>query len=220
MKVKSLKTTGLILFTVLLAGCASVKKEKLTFNGMIYNDNNEAVSDVSIFLNDKEISVSDIYGHFTMTGLKNNSDYKLTAVKKGYETTEIEFTFLNASQVLYLHMYSADELLAKAEKLISEKKYAEAEKTLARAESADASYLSLTYLKAVLCYSRKDFDNALSLLQEIIEKEYAESYVYLFMADVYEYGFKNIDKTKNCLGKFLEYEYSAEVTERLNELNR
>lgn len=218
MKEKEFGTKILLVLALFFTSCASVKQDQLTFNGMIFNDNNEAVSDVQIYLNNEEITVSDIYGHFTITELGRNNEYVLKAVKNGYETTEITFTFLNASQVLYLHMYSAEELLVKTEELIKEKKYIEAEKFLERAENAEASYLSANYLRAIILYNRKNYEESLSVLKKLINSEYEEAYVYLFMADIYEKEFNNLEETKKCLSRFLEFEYSEDVSERLQKL--
>ena len=65
----------IIFLLVFLAGCKSNRITLPSLQGMIYDGNNEAVSDVEIFIEDKHNATSDIYGHFTLTGLDTSKTY-------------------------------------------------------------------------------------------------------------------------------------------------
>ena len=132
----------IIFLLVFLAGCKSNRITLPSLQGMIYDGNNEAVSDVEIFIEDKHNATSDIYGHFTLTGLDTSKTYNLRASKKGFEDVNLTFPYSVPSQVIYLRMYSHTELLVCAENMVKDKKYVEAENYLKRAELAGGSYLS------------------------------------------------------------------------------
>lgn len=198
-----------------LTGCRSNKFEMPSVQGMIYDGNNEPVSDVEVLINDKKNAVSDIYGHFTLTGLELTKAYSLKAVKKGFEDVNFSFNYSSPSQVIYLRMYSASELLSSAEAMVEEKKYNEAEKFLDRAELSGGSYLGINYLRACIKYLTGDYDAALSLLNAIVNEGYVDSNIYLFIADVYENGFSDIENTKIYLQKALELSYDPAIQKRL-----
>lgn len=204
-------------FLMLLAGCASTNTEKTFVQGMIYNSDNEAVSDAEIYLDDEEITVSDIYGHFTLDQLTLNKDYVLTAKKKGYEDSNLTFRFLNASQVIYLKMYSAGELLAEAEKKASEREYGEALHFIERAECTNASKMSTDYLKAIIYFQRQEYDRALDIAEGLLDEGFTDPYVYLLLADIYEKGFGNVEKTEEYLEQFLKLSYDPAIKMRLSK---
>ena len=199
----------------LFVGCHTTKVVMPSVQGMIYDADNESVSDVEIFIDGKKNAVSDIYGHFTLTGLTASKDYSLRAAKKGYEDVELLFTYSVPSQVIYLHMYSAAELLASAEAMTEEKKFREAEDFLNRAELAGGNFLGINYLRACIKYLVADYDSALSIANSIIEAGYIDSYISLLFADIYENGFSDSDKTKLYLQKSLELSYDPLVEKRL-----
>ena len=113
-------------------------------------------------------------------------------------------------------MYSHTELLVCAENMVKDKKYVEAENYLKRAELAGGSYLSINYLRACIKYLISDFDSSLKIINDIINEGYVDSYIYLLLADIYETGFSDAEKTKEFLQKSLELSYDPVVEKRLN----
>ena len=206
----------IIFLLVFLAGCKSNRITLPSLQGMIYDGNNEAVSDVEIFIEDKHNATSDIYGHFTLTGLDTSKTYNLRASKKGFEDVNLTFPYSVPSQVIYLRMYSHTELLLCAENMVKDKKYVEAENYLKRAELAGGSYLSINYLRACIKYLISDFDSSLKIINDIINEGYVDSYIYLLLADIYETGFSDAEKAKEFLQKSLELSYDPVVEKRLN----
>lgn len=201
---------------IVFSACHSNKVELPSVQGMIYDGNNEPVSDVEIFIDEHKNAMSDIYGHFTLTGLKLSNSYTLKASKKGYEGITISFTYSVPSQVIYLHMNSAAELLSNAESMVKEKKYKESEKYLVRSEQAGGSFLSIYYLRACIKYNLADYEAALSIMTSLLDEGYADSYIYLLLADIYEFGFSDIEKAKLYLKKSLDLSYDPIVQKRLD----
>ncbi len=202
---------------IVLSSCKTTPRYvQPVIQGMIYDGDNEAVSDVEIYFNDKKYAVSDIYGHFTLSSLTMGKSYTLYACKNGYEKLSISFTYTNPSQVIYLRMYSASELTKSAENMVEKKKYRDALSFLERAEASGGSYLSINYLRAVISMLNSDYDNALKIANEILSSGYIDSYVYLLIADIYKNGYSDTEKEQIYLKKSLELSYDPVVQERLN----
>lgn len=200
-----------------VSGCKTTKTVLPVIQGMIYDGNNESVSDVEIFISNKKTAISDIYGHFTLSALEVGKTYELNAKKKGYEEVSMNFSYTNPSQVIYLRMYSASELINLAENMVGQKKYKEAQALLNRAEEADGSYLSINYLRAIMCVLNNDYENALKITNEIVAAGYVDSYIYLLMADIYRDGYSDIENEQVYLEKTLSLSYDPLVKNRLHK---
>lgn len=209
------KTFLCVFFVLLLCGCKSNQLKQPSLQGMIYNDSNEPVSDVRIYLKDSQIAISDIYGHFSLSTLDYGNSYELVFKKENYESITMSFSYLNPTQVIYVKIYSAKELLATAEKYVNQKKYDEALDILDRATVAEGPFLSINYLKSVIFYLKKDYESALKIANKILDSGYKDFYVYLLIADIYEYGLDNLQKSKEYLKEALSISYSPEVQERI-----
>lgn len=205
------------LMLILFYGCSSTKMEMPSVQGMIYDGSNEAVCDVEVLLNGQKQTVSDIYGHFALVGLKIKAEYTLCLKKIGYEDTVLKFSYLNPSQVIYARMYSTAELLALAEKETKDKKYDSALLFLERAEKIGENYLSVNYLKAVVFFLKKDYESSLKIAQEIVENGYIDSYVYVLLADIYEIGMNDQEKANDYLKKALDISFDPNIQKRLEK---
>lgn len=205
----------LISSLLFLSACQTTKHTLPVVQGMIYDGDNEAVSDVEIYINDKKNALSDIYGHFTLSAMELEKQYELTAKKNGYEEKSFSFTYTNPSQVIYLRMYSNAELINLAESMVEQKKYADAETYLTRAELAGGNYLSVNYLRAVICVLKTDYDNALKIATDILDAGYIDSYIYLLLADIYKDGYSDIENEQLYLKKALTLSYDPAIQKRI-----
>ncbi len=215
------KTSLPIIFAVLgvcLTGCATTKQIQPTLNGMIYDSDNEPVADALVKITDAVQTNSDIYGHFRIENLRADTDYTIICTKKGYETTSVKFTYSSVSEVAYVRMYSSEQLLSLAEAEIQQKKYDTAQTFLDRADKAGGSEVCTGYLRAVTAYSKKSYDDALARLQQLMDAGYTEPYIYLFTADVYEYGLSDKENAKKYLQLYLNTTYDPEAAARLEGL--
>jgi hypothetical protein len=205
----------LTVLSVCLTGCATTKQIQPALNGMIYDADNEPVPDVSVKVTDMIHTSSDIYGHFHIDNLKTETEYTIACTKKGYEATSVKFVYNSISEVAYVRMYSAEQLLTLAETEVQQKKYDSAVSYLDRAEKAEGSKVSTGYLRAVILYSQKVYDAALSQLQKLMDEGYTEPYIYLFTADVYEYGLSDKENAKKYLQLYLASSYNPDAAARL-----
>ena len=217
---KNISLLVFLIHVIMLTGCASVKIEHQLLQGMIYDYENEPVSGVDIYIKGKRVAVSDIAGHFSINQIMSYSEYNLVAKKTNYEDSELTFSITNMSQVIYLRMYSSQQLLSIAEEKTEQKKYKEAEEYLQRAKIVGGDSLSSDYLFSIIKYLKNEYDLALESLLKILEKGNDEEYIYLLLADTYEQGFNDLENTKLYLRKYLECSYNPKVEERLKKLEQ
>lgn len=172
----------LCFFCFLFLGCKSAPKaDGNLLNGMIYDEENEPVTNVVISVNDEFITSSDVNGHFLLKKSFNENNIKILCSKKNYEAVLFECELLSVPQVVYIKMYSFNQLLALAEKELSSNKFEDAKITLERAKNVKPNQITTQYLKAVCFYKQGDFENALSILEELDQDN---KYIDLFKKDI------------------------------------
>ncbi|MDR0451799.1 MAG: carboxypeptidase regulatory-like domain-containing protein, partial [Treponema sp.] len=199
---------------ILLCSCASAPKTKhksQALYGMIYDRDNRPVSDAEIYVNGKYQASSDIQGHFIVSSMKPPARYAIRVVKPEWEEIETSVSFTDPSHVLYLHMYSGDQLLAEAETAIASKNWNGAELFLARALAAGAETLPAEYLRAIMARSRGQYDEACSILKALAETEKNIPWLWLFLADLYQYHLDKKEEAGECLSRFLDLRHDADI---------
>lgn len=207
----------LIIIFQFLSCASSPKQNKTILNGIIYNADNEPVSGAKIYIDQEQQCISDIYGHFYISGLKLNHSYNLSIIKEEYEKADITFDYLNESQVIYVKITSFQQLLNYAEKEIKRKNYSKAEEYLSRANTIYENNYSFLYLKAINHYSKSEFEPAITILENLLENK-KEPYVYLLLADCYQYGLNDLETAKKYLKLFLDTEFSQKIKQRYDSL--
>jgi lipopolysaccharide biosynthesis regulator YciM len=184
---------------------------------MIYDGDNRPVKEVKIYVGDKFSAISDIHGHFSLPNLKPGKEYRIKAYKENYEAVELEIDYLDPQNVLYISIYHTDQLLNQAEQALQDKDWLQTESLLSRAEYAHGDYPSIQYLRSILAFHKGEYDNALGILINLTEQEKA-SYLYLFIADLYQYYTGDKDHAVLFLNKFLESRYDPEIDKRIRKL--
>ena len=216
MKMK--KFISIVLPIFLLFSCSSLKVEKTSFNGMIYDADNEPVSGAKIYIDDKIRTVSDMYGRFYIDDFEISKKYKLKIEKLNYETVIMETEVQNITQVAYITLYSSDQLLRLSEKFLTENNIPAAESYINRSEKCFGETKSSKYLRAGLLYKSSDYKNALICLSELYSKDDTSPYIVLFMADIYEYYLQDFESAKKYLEKYLSLNYDPEIEKRYSKL--
>lgn len=205
-----------IIFT--LTCCKTTEINTTVLNGMIYDVDNKPVPNAEISITDTELTTTDVYGHFTLSNLNPDSDYTIIIQKEGYETQSLFFTFSTISSVMYIRLYSINQLLSLAEDSIKTKDYNEALQYLNRASTINSNKASVSYLQAVIQYKQKNYQKAEQILLSLINEGYNEQYIFLFLADIYEYELNDPMKTEDALKKALQINYNPNIEARLNNL--
>jgi hypothetical protein len=197
----------------------STQFETADLFGMIYDYDNQACSDVIITTEDNIKAQSDVNGRITFRDFPRGR-HSFTAVKPGYELNKFEFDFNLRTQVLYIKMISLNQIMDKMEISMEKMEWSTAERLLARAKAINEKDPVLRYLNAVISYRRDRFDEALAILNALIAEGYKEEYIYLTMADIYQYGLKDMEKAKESLREFLILAGDPDVQKRLESLGK
>ena len=221
---------ALVLSALLLAGCASEGAndgrafQKAPLFGMMYDEENQPCAGAKLAVDgatsEKDTGlVTDIRGRFMLPAL-SRGEHSLVASKEGYEPLTVKILFLNSTDVLFLRMVSFGQLLGKAEKALEDRKWADAESFLARAEKLDAGDSVLNFLRAVKAYRTQKFSEAVDLLNGLLAKGVNEPSIYLFLADIYEKKLEDQQKAISSLEAYLARKSDAEVERRLAALRK
>jgi tetratricopeptide (TPR) repeat protein len=185
---------------------------------MIYDRDNRPVHNAAVYVNGQYLAASDIQGHFAISGMKPTLTYTIAVRKPGYEAVEMDIAYTESSYVLYVHILSAEQLVTEAELAIRGDDWGAAESYLDRAKQAGGAEVPILYLSAILEFRREQYPEALRMLTALIEKEKGSPYLYLFIADLYQYYADAPEEARFYLNKFLALRYDPEVERRLAEL--
>ncbi|MGO9409228.1 MAG: carboxypeptidase regulatory-like domain-containing protein [Spirochaetia bacterium] len=219
---------ALLLLAVTLVSCASQNRgdpsafDRAPLFGMIYDEDNQPCPGVNLGVDGKDSDqetglVSDIRGRFVVPDLQRGK-HVVIARKEGFEDLSVEVLFLNKTDVLFLRMVSFGQLLTSAEKALGERKWAEADAFLTRAEKLDAGDGVLLYLRAVRAYKIGMWQEAVVFLNIVLDKGIKEPAVYLFLADLYERKLAEPQKAIESLQEYLSRIADEEAQKRLDGL--
>ena len=211
-----------LLCSIFFFSCMTNKIDNV-INGMIYDGDNEPVSNASIFFEEKKLAESDIYGHFRLFDVRKliksaDTEPQLIISKKGYESSSISFDSDGNSQLLYIRLYSSEQLLAKTEESLRSKNFDSAESFLQRAEKTGCDTVSAVYLRAVKDIMQNKTEDAVSALEMLLTSGEKEPYIYLLLADCYQFYLIKPEKATEYLKMYLTTSYNPSVEERLQSL--
>jgi tetratricopeptide (TPR) repeat protein len=213
----SLAAFGVTLMTACASGPVSKNKSQALY-GMIYDRDNQPVHNAAVYVNQKYMASSDINGHFAISQIRPKVQYLISVKKPNYEEIEMEIAYTDPSYVLYVRMLSGDQFLTEAEQALKEKDWSKTEDFLTKAERAGADSISVQYLRAVHSFYRERYEEALEFLTGLTEKEKNAPYLYLFIADIYQYRLNNTGQAGVYLRRFLEICHDVDVGNRLREI--
>ncbi len=215
--------TALIGLLVLGGGCSSLADRAVTefttadLHGMIYDYHSQPCSNVQIRIDKRKGPSSDINGRFVLKNLSKGM-HSVVFSKEGFEDVSFSFNFSNRTQVLYLKLFSLDQLLELAQKELENKKLGKAEGYLKRAAKIDATNAVLLYLKAVIALKRDQIDLAVQELNTILKQGVIEPVVFLTLADIYQYYRKDYAMAIHYLKQYVHQQENVEVLKRLKKL--
>ncbi|MDR3304007.1 MAG: carboxypeptidase regulatory-like domain-containing protein [Treponema sp.] len=203
-------------YALCLCSCASVKGIKIpVLYGMIYDQENKAVNGANIYLNGKYVASSDINGHFALNNINTQKHYSLLINKVDYEELNLDLMHADPSLVLYVQMSSSEQLIARAEAAFRSRDWGELDTFLSRAENAGGDALSIGYLRALQAFYNNDYSGAMAVLEDLSKAIHDSAFLYLFMADLYQYYLDDPRLAVLNLERFLGLRYDAEAEARL-----
>jgi tetratricopeptide (TPR) repeat protein len=160
-----------LVFVVVFFSCQTGKPVKRMGDdgfvyAMIYDNESNPVSGVSVFLDGQKITDSDIQGRFILEKLKEGT-YTIGLVKKGYESLEGNFEYVPL-HVLYFKLFNAVQLLNLAENALDVKDYTEADRFLDRALTLEPDRHDFLFLKSINLYLQGKYDETRIILEKLV----------------------------------------------------
>jgi len=190
-------------------------------SGMIYNSKNRPCQGALITINnaDEELSVqSDVDGRFILTGITPGT-HRVTASKNGFETNTFTFDFSKRGQVIYIQLTGMETLLDMAEAALDALEWGKAKKALERSGAIDHTHSRFIALMGAYAYRTGDYPGAINLWLNLLKKGHQDPYIYLLLANTWEYGLKDFEEAAVWLKKYLTVRENHDVRERLKYIN-
>lgn len=185
--------------------------------GMVYDGDNGACAGAQVTVDGRAVVAADVNGRFVIPDLTRGV-HVVALAAEGYEPVEVKVQFFSRSQVLYLKMFSLDQLVEAAAHAVDASEWAQARKLLARASALRAGDPRVDYLSAVVLFRTGHHREAGAALQGLIDTGCDEPYIYLFLADLLEYHLDRVKEAAQALSSFLEREEDPAVRRRLEGL--
>jgi tetratricopeptide (TPR) repeat protein len=210
-----------ILFFMTLISCASkpaVKEGSEALYGMIYDGDNKPVHNAAVYINGKHLVSSDIHGRFTLSRKAAALPWHISVQKQGYETILSTLDEPDPGYVLYMRIFSADQIITQAEEALKEKNWGKTESLLNRAEQAGAAAGASGFLRGILAFYQNQYARAAEILLEIAETEKNAAHLYLFLADLYQYYLEDAERALIFLEQYLSLQYDPELRSRVEGL--
>jgi protocatechuate 3,4-dioxygenase beta subunit len=183
-----------------LSACASTPKnayESFTLAGMVYDRSGTPVNGMKLILKpaegatDKGVfiyeALSDFSGRFSFLSIVPGV-YVVTAVKTGCEPYSASVHATSPSQILYISILSAEDIVDLAEEAMRASRWIEADAYVSRAIALNPRDPEARYIAAA-CKSTKlrpdrDAAGAIAILEALIAEGYAEAPVTRLLSDL------------------------------------
>ncbi len=141
--------------SIVLSGCKTagvnrIAQDDTAMYAMVYDYDNNVVSNVHIYVNDTYAGESDVQGRFVLK-LPEKSDYMITLKKAGYETVERQIHF-DPFLVLYFKMGNGEQFLYLAEESLDSGDTESAMGFVDRTLALESSRPDALFLKAIILY--------------------------------------------------------------------
>ena len=164
----------LVVWTAVISGCTSLWAPatsdftKAPLLGIVHNTEGAPLQGVKICIDSTSSVFSDSGGRFIIPPTAKGLHY-FTFEKGGYETLKTKLNFTDPAQMIYTQLTSLDNLITELTEALKEEKLKAAESLLTRASVAEADSDRLKYLKAVYFVKMVKYQEAASLIEDLIK---------------------------------------------------
>lgn len=215
-----IKKLGIACSTLILLFACSTAPEPFTggqLHGMVYDLDNQPCKAITIQLGADTSVQTDINGRFVFPYVEIG-EHSILATAENYESEEFSIIFSAESEIVYIKMTHADQLLEMAKASFKEYKLHETSLYVERYKAIKPQEPRGRFLEASLAYRQKDFTKAESLLLGLLTEGYNEPAIYLFLADIYEEKTEQPELAIQQLQRYLELQYSADIEARIKKI--
>ncbi len=186
---------------------------------MAYDERNEPCAGARLEIDRSPGPTTDLSGRFEVREL-SRGPHKIALAKPGYERLEVEFDFYDMNQVLYLKVVSLEDLLNRIEAALADRRLADAESLVIRAEAVSPGQADVRYLRAILALKSGDPPRAAQLLEQMAADGERSPAIYLTLADIYELTLGDRAKAMASLAVYLKLQEDSAARARLDALSR
>lgn len=214
---------GILALTIATYGCTTTEErdhasfEEAPLFGMVYDYNGQPCAGAIISIDAETQIITDINGRFVVQSL-SKGNHNVNVSKQDFETLSVSFEFLSRNQALYLKIISFDQLIAKIERVLEERKLGEAASLIERADRIRKNDPILSFLQAIYYKQAEEYLKAIDVLINLIRRGNVNCTVYLFLADIYEYYLDDDSNAIKHLNSYLKLCKSTDAQERLKTL--
>lgn len=213
-----------ILITIVLLSCKSTEINGYQISnsllGVVFDKKSSPIQNAQITFNrleGEEVAVitTDIDGKFYIPEIEFG-EYLVTIKSKNSAPITIEVEHYSIENVLIIRISTFEDLLTDLKEDLKEKDLEGAERNIIALEEINRDDIYFNYLEAIYFINNKSYPKAEALLQSIENSN--QPYVFLLLADLYQYNLNNNKKAIKYIKKFLSKEYNDDVILRLKEL--
>ncbi len=188
------------------------------FIGIVYDSKNRPCQGAVVQVKGEKASYrTDIDGRFVLPNLLQGTHY-ISVAKEEFEPQEIFLDFTSRKQILYVQLVSQESLLDICESMLSKLEWRKAGEILERAKKINADNSRFLALEGAFSYRIGQYDSALANWMALLEKGHKDPYLYLMIADTYQYGLENIRKSSAWLRRYLKTREDETIRKRLDVL--
>jgi hypothetical protein len=182
--IPTMKTYNITLFVLALCimGCTSLSSGfsgKEDIHGLVIDASNKPVSGYCLTINNETIFTNET-GMFTIEKIAAGS-YHLFGYSEGYISINKNVKIINKNALLYIRVFSIDEIIEQSESLFKSGEWIEAEKIIAQALPAVSNgkhvrHDVIYFYYALTLYKQEKYDNALAALSKVGKEHRATQY--------------------------------------------
>jgi len=186
--------------------------------GMVYDLGNDPIPSVSVRLDGTSpVVTSDHSGRFVLPRLRRGV-HVVELTKKGFEPSTQTIDFQDQSQVLYVRMISAEQLLVRAADAVELQQWACARRALERATRVEPANSAAAFLFAILELRTVSPTAAKERLLTLLESGAEARAIYLLLADIYQNQLHEPKLAREALEGAQRISSDPVVAERLRSL--
>lgn len=185
----------IFLLLVFVSSCRSTGLvfKSIDVNGMVYDFSNRPVTHYEIVLGRNYRGSTDINGRFTVPKVPAGT-YRISGNKTGYESYIDEVIVKERGQIIYIRIPSQNQLLNMVEDSLVINNFAIAEEMTERAYQIDKNNTETLFYCATVAFRQRQFDRAVTLLEEAINLGSKDLYIEKFLTILKE--LKNEEETR------------------------
>lgn len=187
--------------------------------GMVYDGDGAALGAVSVSIDGKKVAESDSNGRFACKSVKRGK-HEIAFSLEGYESSSQQMDFLSRTDVFYVKMYSASQLVGLSLDAYRQGNETKAREYAVKASTIDGGNAQLLFLQATFAYKDGEYQKSLEILDLLESQGTRSPLIDLLRADIYQYGMKEPEKTVEFLKRYLRSKDDILIRKRLDAIGK